>query len=475
MEISLFNFLQPEVNVSGLKTPEENTAFDFTAMMESIIATPAVDTAAGAMDLEADGDAVTLPGNPVKVKPAETGIISADPGAALIEAFMPRSAVQALPEIKAEEMEARDDLSIAPVLPVHEDEAEPAAAPAVEKDAIPAAMYMPFLMSVETPKKEFKPETGLKAPSADYSDIKHATGAERVLNESPARETVAILNENKGIKTAGNALSVQGSAAEAINWFEVEIPVDDLIDTDKGTAVDKFVPVEPFNRLEVSGEPAVEKPFETEIDTNLMAVTAEAANDGLNDEQSGGRPDGNMDDLSLQPDTEIKDPAVFIGALSEKVSIGAARADAPAAVRTIIDVKEKLEGAIKVSVEQGGGEVRMKLNPESLGELTIKLNIEENVVTAEIVVESAEVKSILDTDSGLLKDALGSQGLTLDKYTVEIKAAPRDPDEQLPDREDPVRDFNQGRKGGRDEPGQEKRFRLPYQTPVNFDGVDIFI
>lgn len=472
MEISLFNFLQPEVNVFGLKTAEENTAFDFTAMMESVIATPAVDTVADAMALEANGDAVTLPGNSAEVKPTEVRVVS-DVDAALIEAFMPESAVQSLPVIKTEEMEA-PDLSSAPVLPVNEAEAEPATAHSVEKDAILSSMYMPFLMSVETPKKEIKPETGLNAPSAGYSDLK-ATGAGRVLNENPARETVAILDEYKGIRTADNVLSVQGSAAEAINWFEVEIPVDEMINAEKGISLDKFVPVEPLNRLEASGEPFSENPFETEINTNLMAVTAEAANDGLSYEQSGGRPDGNIDDLSLQLDTEIKEPAVFIGALNEKVSIGAARADAPAPVRTITEVKEKLEGAIRVSVEQGGGEVRMKLNPERLGELTIKLNIEDNAVKAEIIVESAEVKRILETDSGLLKDALGSQGLTLDKYTVEIKADARDLDEQFPDREDPVRDFNQGRKGGRDEPGQEKRFRLPYQTPVNFDGVDIFI
>lgn len=84
------------------------------------------------------------------------------------------------------------------------------------------------------------------------------------------------------------------------------------------------------------------------------------------------------------------------------------------------EVKDRVEAGIRLSVESGGGEVRMKLNPESLGEVRIKLDVSSGVVKAEIVVERHEVKTMIEADSAFLKDALSSHGLTLDKCVVEV-------------------------------------------------------
>lgn len=87
---------------------------------------------------------------------------------------------------------------------------------------------------------------------------------------------------------------------------------------------------------------------------------------------------------------------------------------------TAAEVHEKVQAGIKVSVDSGGGEVRMKLNPESLGEVRIKLNVDSGVVKAEIMVENMEVKRIIESDSSFLKESLGAHGLTLDKCVVEV-------------------------------------------------------
>ena len=86
----------------------------------------------------------------------------------------------------------------------------------------------------------------------------------------------------------------------------------------------------------------------------------------------------------------------------------------------VLEVRDSVEAAIKLSAEADGGEVRMKLNPEALGEVRIRLDVSSGVVKAEIIVESREVKTMIEADSGFLKDALSSHGLTLDKCVVEV-------------------------------------------------------
>lgn len=86
---------------------------------------------------------------------------------------------------------------------------------------------------------------------------------------------------------------------------------------------------------------------------------------------------------------------------------------------TDTDLFEKLDTGVKMSVK-GNGSVRLELSPEHLGDLEIKLRIEDARVAAEIRVESAEVKALLDADSTRLKEIFNSNGLTLDKYTVEV-------------------------------------------------------
>ncbi|OGP23738.1 MAG: hypothetical protein A2X99_06020 [Deltaproteobacteria bacterium GWB2_55_19] len=84
---------------------------------------------------------------------------------------------------------------------------------------------------------------------------------------------------------------------------------------------------------------------------------------------------------------------------------------------------EKLDTGVRMSV-RGNGSVRLELSPEHLGEMEIRLKIEDAKVVAEIRVESAEVKALLDSDSGRLKEIFNSNGLTLDKYTVEVDMNP---------------------------------------------------
>jgi flagellar hook-length control protein FliK len=62
---------------------------------------------------------------------------------------------------------------------------------------------------------------------------------------------------------------------------------------------------------------------------------------------------------------------------------------------------------------QGGGEIRMRLNPENLGELNIRVSTSGNRVELHIQASDDRSKKIIEESIGYLKDSLNSQNLSL--------------------------------------------------------------
>lgn len=81
---------------------------------------------------------------------------------------------------------------------------------------------------------------------------------------------------------------------------------------------------------------------------------------------------------------------------------------------------ERLGEGVRFSASNGMKEVRINLHPEELGGVTIRLRVDNNTVTAHILVDSQSVKSIFDSDTGRLRDVFAQNGLALDKCTVEL-------------------------------------------------------
>lgn len=67
-----------------------------------------------------------------------------------------------------------------------------------------------------------------------------------------------------------------------------------------------------------------------------------------------------------------------------------------------------------------GGEVRVFLRPEHLGELQVKVRLEHEVMVAKFVAQSDEVKAIIENNLGQLKDALDQQGIKVAKMEVSL-------------------------------------------------------
>lgn len=243
--------------------------------------------------------------------------------------------------------------------------------------------------------------------------------------------------------------------------FEIEIPVEEII----GERVEQKVEIPLVAsstqtieglRSAVSEAPAPvehlasiesEKTGSENEDTGAVekgsadgAQKAEAAPIAREFDFSGDK-DENAEENNTAQIEAVKTPenhlsgAVFESAMDKAVDQIAPKADAPAQRPAVAaEVHEKVQAGVRISVESNGGEVKMKLHPESLGEVRIKLNVESGLVRAEIVVDNPEVKSIIEADSSFLRDSLGQHGLTLDKCVVEVgrsfEASGRESDEK---------------------------------------------
>lgn len=98
----------------------------------------------------------------------------------------------------------------------------------------------------------------------------------------------------------------------------------------------------------------------------------------------------------------------------EKISSALGRmADEPA-------VMEQISGKLTSVIRSGSNEVRIQLRPEALGEVSLRIKMEGDVVFARIHVESQHVKEIVESNLQVLKDALASQNLASGAIDVRV-------------------------------------------------------
>lgn len=97
------------------------------------------------------------------------------------------------------------------------------------------------------------------------------------------------------------------------------------------------------------------------------------------------------------------------------------QAQAPKAERVSrAEVIEQIVKKAEVIVNDGRQEMRMQLEPENLGKLTLKLAVEKGLITAKFVAESYEVKQVIESNLNELRDMLQEKGLDVQNFSVSV-------------------------------------------------------
>lgn len=100
------------------------------------------------------------------------------------------------------------------------------------------------------------------------------------------------------------------------------------------------------------------------------------------------------------------------------------------------DVIEQVINSTKVvSTEDGVNEMVIKLNPENLGKLSLKLVTENGIIKANFIAENQKVKEIIEANFNQLKESFSNQGLNIGNLSVSVNSGDSAFREQM---------FNQG-------------------------------
>jgi flagellar hook-length control protein FliK len=86
----------------------------------------------------------------------------------------------------------------------------------------------------------------------------------------------------------------------------------------------------------------------------------------------------------------------------------------------------KLTERLQTLISEERSEVRIQLKPESLGELKIKLSLEQGVVSAEFVVESETVREVVAANLPQLRSTLQDIGTNVAQLAVSINTGKKD-------------------------------------------------
>ena len=74
----------------------------------------------------------------------------------------------------------------------------------------------------------------------------------------------------------------------------------------------------------------------------------------------------------------------------------------------------------KAIISDEKSEIRIKLKPEILGELVLKIELEKGVVVAKVLVDNYRVKELLETNIYQLKEGLEEQGVEIKTFEVQV-------------------------------------------------------
>jgi len=76
--------------------------------------------------------------------------------------------------------------------------------------------------------------------------------------------------------------------------------------------------------------------------------------------------------------------------------------------------------SVLLSVRDGSSELRVRLKPEHLGELHLKVVFKDNVLHLDVSTQSTVVKSVIESNLGQLRQSLDNSGLDTGRLSVTV-------------------------------------------------------
>jgi flagellar hook-length control protein FliK len=177
----------------------------------------------------------------------------------------------------------------------------------------------------------------------------------------------------------------------------------------------KADPAQPAARTIASASGNTGTPASSDLFTRLMNVIAQGSS-----ERSGHESGKQSQEFTFAKNSLPGAPA-FATAVNS-----ASAAQQPASAQTTqyaVDPQSVIEQVVKGIVLRNSGttsEVRMRLQPEHLGDVSLKLTVSGNTISANIVAQNADVRDMLLSNQQQLARTLADAGLSLGNFSVDV-------------------------------------------------------
>lgn len=106
------------------------------------------------------------------------------------------------------------------------------------------------------------------------------------------------------------------------------------------------------------------------------------------------------------------------GATSLQGMASMAKQDSLGEINNAQDIVDQTQ----VIVRNGGGEMKMKLNPDGLGEVDLKVDVQNGKVNVQMVTDNPEAKRVLEGHVADLKEGLNAHRLSVEEVKVDVSS-----------------------------------------------------
>lgn len=110
----------------------------------------------------------------------------------------------------------------------------------------------------------------------------------------------------------------------------------------------------------------------------------------------------------------------FSAKLADAANTGADKMPLP----TDVDAEDVLNQVVRkaeLMLKLNSSQMKIELHPEFLGKLTIKIMVEEGAVTARFITDNHQVKQMLETNLGMLRQSLEAQGMRVERAEINVQ------------------------------------------------------
>jgi len=258
------------------------------------------------------------------------------------------------------------------------------------------------------------------------NDINIITSYENSMKQMINLELVEEIDENLVYELNNTSILDDSLGIDYSNENKQEVltfmgdNIGEKVNESQGFTVNSFT----HNVSEYKTEVEEEKGIDSLTDTNFELKDTLSQKTST-DEPSEKEEAGLIEEIRLQEKTEFREQTAFSQLDHNNLNFNGKDIEVigtSSNEKTIIskeNVFDQIVEAVKVE-KNNTDEIRIKLKPDFLGEIFIKLSTEKGVITAKAYVENSGIKQLIESNLDILKDNIRELGLNLEGLDVSV-------------------------------------------------------